>query len=73
MSDDDEPTTGELKVEQLKRELAERDAAEAASDPTETGTWQRRADKSAYLREKLEQREKAEQDAASKDADLPPA
>lgn len=69
MPDDrEEPTTGELKLEQLKRELAERDAAEKADDPTETGTWERRADKSEYLRKKLEEREKAEQDR-----DVPPS
>ena len=61
MPDDrEEPTTGELKVEQLKRELAERERAEQSKDPTETGTWERRADKSGYLRKKLEEREEAE-------------
>lgn len=71
MPDDrEEPTTGELKLEQLKRELAEREAAEKADDPIETGTWERRADKTAYLREKLEQREKAERD---RDRDVPPS
>jgi len=69
VSDDrEEPTTGELKVEQLKRELAAREAAEQAQDPTETGTWQRRADKTAYLRKKLEEREKAE-----RERDVPPS
>ena len=68
MPDDrEEPTTGELKVEQLKRELAERERAEQADDPTETGTWERRADKSEYLRRKLEEREKAE-----RERDVPP-
>ena len=72
MPDDrEEPTTGELKLEQLKRELAEREAAEKSSDPTETGTWERRADKSAYLRKKLEAREKAEEERRG--PDVPPA
>ena len=72
MPDDrEEPTTGELKVDQLKRELAERERAEAAEDPTETGTWERRADKTAYLREKLEERERAEREAGG-DEDVPP-
>jgi hypothetical protein len=67
LADQEDPTTGELKLEQLKRELAARDAAEKSKDPTETGTWTRRADKTSYLRQKLEQREEAERKAAAED------
>ena len=64
--DREEPTTGELKLEQLKRELAEREMAEKEAD--DTGKWERRADKSSYLREKLEQREEAERRAAEEES-----
>lgn len=53
--DEDEPTTETLRLEQLQREHAERDRAEQASTPGEERSAGRRADKAAYLREKLEQ------------------
>jgi hypothetical protein len=61
--DADEPTTGELKLAQLKRELEERERAEQSETQEDTGSHRRRADKAAYLREKLEQRERAEREA----------
>jgi hypothetical protein len=58
-----EPTTGELRLAQLRRELEERERAEKAETGEDTGSHERRADKAAYLREKLEQRERAEREA----------
>jgi hypothetical protein len=57
---EEEPTTQELKIRQLKRELEERDRAEGADTAAGTGSHERRADKAAYLREKLEEREESE-------------
>jgi hypothetical protein len=64
---DDDPTTQELKVAQLKREVEEREQAREAETDEGTGSHKRRADKAGYLREKLEQREKAERDAGLTD------
>lgn len=60
---DDEPTTGELRAVQVSRESQERRAAEQADTEEETAQHDRRAEKSAYLREKLEEREEAERKA----------
>ena len=68
---DDDPTTEELKVQQGEREEAERAAAEAARDSGAVGAdeaeekHERRAEKSAYLSEKLEERADAEREAAA--------
>jgi hypothetical protein len=50
---DDDPTTETLRIEQLQRERAERERAREAPTPEEEHAAQRRADKAAYLREKL--------------------
>lgn len=55
MRPDDEPTTETLRIEQLQRELAERRRAEQASTEEEERAADRRADKAAYLREKLDE------------------
>jgi len=60
---DNEPTTGELRAVQVSREVAARRAAERADSDEETAQHDRRAAKSAYLREKLEEREEAERRA----------
>ncbi len=57
---DDEPTTGELRAVQVDRESTARKAAEQADSDEETAQHDRRAEKSAYLKEKLEEREEAE-------------
>jgi hypothetical protein len=54
------PRTEELRLEQAERERAERRAAETAEQPTEEHTHVRRAEKHAYLEEKLAEREKSE-------------
>jgi hypothetical protein len=56
----EDPETQELRVEQGKRERAEHDEAQAAALPTEEHTHERRAEKHAYLREKLEERARSE-------------
>ena len=55
-------TTQELRLEQIERERRER--AEAQDAPTDEGerTAERRADKAAYLREKLEEQQAADDD-----------
>ena len=65
MSED--PTTQELRVKQLKREIEEKERAEQAELEHETDTHDRRAMKAEYLRAKLEQRADAEREAAKED------
>ena len=57
MSEED---THELRLEQEKREREERRAADEAGEPAEERAHRRRADKHAYLEEKLREREKSE-------------
>jgi hypothetical protein len=52
---DGEPTTETLRVIQLEREQAERERAQRAAAPGDERAAVRRADKAAYLREKLEE------------------
>ena len=59
----EDPTTQELRVEQLKREMAEKERAEQAQTPDESDTHDRRAMKAEYLRAKLEQRAESERAA----------
>ncbi len=64
MSGDPDPTTEELRLDQLKRERTLRDQAEKTPADDDTGEQMAaRADKAQYLREKLEQRADAERDA----------
>ena len=61
MSDEtDNPSTEELKIVQSERETASHTAAKRADTEAEELQHERRAEKSAYLREKLEERERAE-------------
>ena len=59
----EDPTTQELRVEQLKRELAEKERAEQAELKDESDTHDRRAMKAEYLRAKLEERAESERAA----------
>ncbi len=52
---DDDPTTETLRLEQLERERAELERAEQAPTASEELAAERRADKAAYLREKLDE------------------
>ena len=53
----DEPTTQELRLDQIEREREEHARAEDASTPDEAHAATRRADKAAYLKRKLEEQE----------------
>lgn len=56
-----EQETEELSTDQVKRELIERERAAHAEQEAEEHTATRRADKAAYLREKLADRAKSEE------------
>ena len=58
----EDPETRELLTEEAERERAEREHARDAELPTEEHTAVRRADKHAYLREKLEERARTEEE-----------
>jgi hypothetical protein len=64
----EDPTTEELRLDQLRREKAELEQAHESEDPDDTGQHEARAAKAGYLREKLEERAKAERRAAAEDA-----
>jgi hypothetical protein len=57
-----DPETKELQIEQVQRELAERKQADEADLPREERTHERRADKHEYLRSKLAERARSEQE-----------
>lgn len=59
----DDPTTEELRVAQLRREKAERERASRGTSEDDTEQHERRADKAAYLRDRLEERAAAEREA----------
>ena len=65
----EEPTTQELRVRQEERERAARENAERLRGENDTAQFDRRADKAAYLRKKLEERAKAEREKAGAQAD----
>ena len=60
---EEEPKTGELRQTQEHKITEERKLADDASEPAEERQHSRRADKAAYLKEKLAERERAERDA----------
>ncbi len=53
-------STEELRALQAEREDAERERAEHAAAPTEELTHERRADRAAYLRDKLDEQAASE-------------
>jgi hypothetical protein len=59
MGPGDDPTTEELRAVQADREETERERAEEATEPAEAKAAQRRAEKAAYLREKLDDQAEA--------------
>ncbi|MDQ3571527.1 MAG: hypothetical protein M3383_01550 [Actinomycetota bacterium] len=61
-ADEDEPTTQELKQQQANRESRERRLLAESEQPNEAKQHERRRDKAAYLKEKLEERERVERD-----------
>jgi hypothetical protein len=60
-ADDDNPTTQELRAVQAGREAEERARAEQAPTDTEQLAAVRRADKAAYLKEKLTEKAESEE------------
>jgi hypothetical protein len=59
---EEDPTTQELRLEQLRREQSEREAEAGETDENAGEAHRRRADKAAYLREQLEKRAEAERE-----------
>ncbi len=68
----EDPPTQELKLRQLAQERAERERLAGAENGADAQRHLRRADKASYLRRKLEERERSEQEAAEDD-EPPPA
>ncbi len=58
-----DPKTEEMQLEQLQRERAERDQAGDAAAAEDEKTHERRADRAAYLRDKLADRARSEDEA----------
>jgi hypothetical protein len=69
MHEGEDPTTQELRVRQMKREEDARVESASAPEDEDTAQFDRRADKAAYLKRKLEERAEAEREAADKDDD----
>jgi hypothetical protein len=61
---EEDPTTRELRLEQLRKEVDEREAAEKGHTDDDTGTHDARAAKAAYLRKKLEERAESERQSS---------
>jgi hypothetical protein len=59
----EDPTTQELRLEQLQREANEHEQADSSLDEDEAEQHERRAEKAGYLRGKLEERAEAERAA----------
>jgi hypothetical protein len=57
---DDDPTTEQLRAVQAAREAQERELADEAPTDTEQLAAVRRADKAAYLKEKLDDQAESE-------------
>ncbi len=68
----EDPSVDDLRRRQREQERLEREQIPDAETGAEADRHRRRADKAAYLRQKLEQRQRAERDADD-DPDLPPA
>ena len=56
-----DPETQELRVEQIQRERDEHARAREAEEPAEERQHARRAERAAYLREKLDARAESEE------------
>ena len=57
-----DPKTEELRLEELQRERAEREQARDSDRPREERIHDARAEKHAYLREKLDERARSEEE-----------
>ena len=58
-----DPKTEELRLDQIRREREEREQAGEAAEPAEEQSHSRRAQRAAYLREKLDERARSEDEA----------
>jgi hypothetical protein len=58
-----DPKTEELRLEQIQRERTEREQAGDAPEPAEEKAHRRRAERAAYLKRKLDERAKSEEEA----------
>ena len=57
-----DPKTEELRIEQVKRERSEREQADEAPEVAESRTHRRRAERAAYLKRKLDERARSEEE-----------
>jgi hypothetical protein len=62
-----DPKTDEMRLDQIEKARQERKRAEEANEPSAEKAHERRADRAAYLREKLAERAEAEDEAAAED------
>ena len=62
-----DPTTEGMRLDQIERASREHERAQEAEEKAAEDSHTRRADKADYLREKLAERAKAEDEAASDD------
>jgi hypothetical protein len=62
MSGEEKHDTEELRLREAQLEAEEREQAREAESEDEAHTHERRADKAAYLREKLEERARSERE-----------
>jgi hypothetical protein len=58
-----DPKTEELQLEQIARERSEREQASGSSEPADERAHRRRADRAAYLKSKLDERARSEEEA----------
>jgi hypothetical protein len=58
-----DPKTEELRIEQIRREHEEREQADESAEDAEQRTHKRRADRAAYLKQKLDERARSEDEA----------
>ena len=66
---EEDPTTQELRLDQLRREADEREQADSALGEEEAEQHERRAEKASYLRERLEKRADSERRAGLEEED----
>ena len=59
-----DPQTEEMQLDQIKRARDERDREESTEERAEAHAAERRADKAEYLRDKLAERGRSEDEAA---------
>ena len=58
-----DPKTDEMRLEQLQRARNEREQADEATEDAEERAHERRADRAAYLKRKLDERARSEDEA----------